>query len=589
MTHIIKNGLIPADRVLPFFDRFMTPTLILLNIIGGVCLMLYGLRQIRRGLMRGFGADLRRFVSACTGNRITGFFAGLVATLVLQSSTAVTMILATFVGQKMLTTAAALAVVLGADVGTTIVAQIMTFDLSWVGPLLLLIGLMIFSSFEQHTKLQSFGLATFGLGLMLFALGWIKTAGIPLKESEALPYLMKPLEIDPVLTLVVGVILTWLFHSSLAFVLLVVSFCSLGVISLHLALLLVLGANIGGVMAPLIASLRDEPAAMRIPFANLIMRLVLALLMLPYMNEIAGFLKTYDPDIARDIVHFHTGFNVILAVLFLPLTGRMARIVHYLIPERKGGTTDSEPLYLDYKQMETPVVALSSAARETLRMADMVQDMLVRTLDVFQTGSESAIRKIQDRDTSVDHLHRAIKHYMAKTMEMSLDEREVRRHLQILDFATTLEHIGDAIDKSMMPMATRMIRDHKKFSPAGMAEIENLFQMAIGSLRMAQTVLMSSDQQLARKLVEDKEKVRQAEKTATANHFVRLREGRPETIETSSIHLDLIRDLQRINADVVSVAYPILEETGELLRSRLVPPRIKDVVLPPDQPVAGMQ
>lgn len=556
---------------------FMTPTLVLLNIIGGVSLLLYGLRQIRRGIMRGFGAGLRRFVSVCTRHRLTGFFAGMASTLVLQSSAAVTMIVATFVGQKMLTTAAALSVVLGADVGIALVAQVLTLDLSWLGPLLLFIGLIFISSFEHKKQWQNIGLTIFGLGLLLFALGWIKQSVIPFKESDALPYLMHPLEIDPVMTLIVGALVTWLFHSSLAFVMLVVSFVAAGVISPHLAIQLVLGANLGAVLAPLFATLRDDLSTVRLPFANLLMRLTLALCILPFLGQIENFIAAHDTDAIRQVVHFHLGFNVALALIFLPLTRPVAWLVHKLIPDRMIGKDDIAPMYLDYKQMETPVVALSAAARETLRMADIVQDMLVKTLSVFKTGDRQLIKKIQDMDTGVDTLHRAVKHYMARAMEMSLDEAEAARHLQIINFATTMEHIGDAIDKSMMPMAARMVQNHRRFSDAGMTEIEDLFTLVIDSLRMAQTVFMTSDPGLARKLVEGKAAVNRAERLASTNHFERLKHAIPESIETSSVHLDLLRDLQRINGDVVTVAYPILEATGELLPNRLTNPKLKSL------------
>jgi phosphate:Na+ symporter len=552
----------------------MTPTLVLLQIVAGVCLFLYGIRQVRRGIMRGFGAGLRRFVAACTAHRVTGFLAGVISTMILQSAGAVTMIMATFLGQKILPTAAALAVVIGADVGVAIMTQILTFDLSWLGPVFLLAGFILLAGFEHRKPIQNVGLSFFGLGLMLFALGWIAQASLPIKESAALPIIMRPLEIDPVLTLIVAALLTWMLHSSLAFVMLVVSFVSVGAISTHLAFQLILGANIGNVLIPLMATLRDQPAAVRLPFANLLMRLVMVLATLPFLDVIYQTITSLDDHAARAVVHFHLAFNLVLAIVFLPLTRPVAWIAHRLIPDRVVNDPATTPMYLDYKQMETPVVALAAAARETLRMADMVQEMMVQSLAVFKNGSEAAIKKIQEQDTAVDLLHRAIKHYMARTMELSLGPKEAARHLQIINFATTLEHIGDAIDKSMMPMAARMVANNRRFSDAGMAEIETLFNLVIDSLRNAQTVFMTSDKALARKLVEEKEQVIRLERLASTNHFARLSQGVPESIETSSVHLDLLRDLQRINGDLVTVAYPILEASGELLPNRLTSPKL---------------
>lgn len=563
----------------------MTPTFLLLNLIASVCLFLYGIRQVRRGIMRGFGGGLRQFVMVCTRNRITGFLAGMASTLVLQSGGAVTLILATFVGQKILTTAAALAVVMGADVGVALVAQVLTFDISWLGPLVLLVGFVVLTSFEGRKSVQNIGLTIFGLGLMLMALGFIREAGLPIKEADALPYLLKPIEQDPIFAILVGALMTWMLHSSLAFVMLVVSFSSVGAVSFNLAFDLILGANIGLVFIPLMATIRDEPTAVRLPFANLLMRLIVVLMVLPYAPFVQDVVKDFGGDTARQLVHAHLGFSVLVAALFLPFTAFIARLVHKLIPDRLVDDAAAVPLYLDYKQMETPVVALSAAARETLRVADLVQDMLEKSLQVFKTNSSSLIKKIQDQDTVVDTLHRALKHYMAKLMELSMTPGEAARTQQIINFATTLEHVGDAIDKSMMPMASRMARRNHKFSDAGMKEIENLFKMVIDSMRLAQTVFMSSDQKLARELVEGKQAVNRAERKASANHFARLSQGVPESIESSSVHLDLLRDLQRINGDLVTVAYPILEATGELLPNRLTSPKLKS--LEPDMREEG--
>lgn len=547
--------------------------------------MLYGLRQVRRGIMRGFGADLRGFVAFCTTNRVTGFFAGIISTMILQSAGAVTMILGTFLGQKIITTAAALSVVLGADVGVSLMAQVLAFDVSWIGPLLMLIGFTMLTGWERRKKIQNIGLTIFGLGLILFALGWIRQASIPIKESEALPYLMRPLEIDPVMTLIVAALMTWVLHSSLAFVMLVASFAGVGVITPGLAFELVLGANIGAVLIPLMSTVRDEPAAVRLPFANLLMRCSLVIVCLFFLQHIGTYIQSFGASPAHQVVQFHLAFNIVNAMLFLPFTSFIARLVHWLIPDRVIKEGAVQPMYLDYKQMDTPIVALTAAARETLRMADIVQEMLKNALVVFKSHDENLMRKIQEQDTVVDTLHRAIKHYMARAMELSFDKREAARHLQIINFATTLEHIGDAIDKSMMPMAKRMIDHRRKFSDAGMAEIDHLFTLVIDSIRMAETVFMTSDQILARKLVEGKELVTRAERQASSNHFARLSQGVPESIETSSVHLDLLRDLQRINGDVVTVAYPILEATGELLPNRLTSPKLKS--LEPDLMAEG--
>jgi phosphate:Na+ symporter len=547
----------------------MTPTFILLNIIGGIVLLLYGLRQIKRSIMRGYGAHLRGFLTACTVNRFTGWLAGVGTTALMQSALALTIILSTFVSQKMVTTAAAIPVMIGADLGVSLIAQVLTFNLAMLAPLFLFIGFMFITSFQHRKKVQNLGLIIFGFGLLLFSLGVIREASIPFRDSPVIPYLIKPLEVDPVFTVLVGALLTWLLHSSLAFLMLIVTFAASGVITPDVALELVLGSTLGGSIGAMVSVARDPFGAVRLPFANFLMRSVLIVAVLPFMDDIERILSLYEKDVARQAVHFHLGFNLLVSVVFLPLTPVVAWVVHRLIPEKDHMSEDLKPKYLIDTHMSTPVVALSAAARETLRIADMVTDMLSKSLVVFKTHNEQMMRDIQAQDTAVDTLHRAIKIYMARALELSLSPKEAQRHLQIINFATSLEHIGDTIDKSLMPMAQRMIQNHRKFSAQGMAEIEQLFSVVVDRMRLAQTVFMSLDEGLARRLVEGKEEVNRLERQASSNHYSRLNQGIPESLETSSIHLDILRDLQRINGDVVTVAYPILEETGELLPSRL--------------------
>ncbi|MFN3827105.1 MAG: Na/Pi cotransporter family protein [Micavibrio sp.] len=549
-----------------------TPSLVLLNVISGVCVLLWGLRAVKLGMTKAFGQGLNKAISWGTNNRIRAFFAGVGVTTLLQSSTATAMIVASFTGRRMMTGAGALAVILGADVGTTIVAQLLTFDLSWLMPSLMISGFVVYKVFENRPgRLSHFGKMLIGLGLMLLALSLIKQGAAPLRESEILPQVLDSLDQDPVLLVLIAAMLTWLCHSSLAIVLLLGSLTAAHIVPMHVALAMVLGANLGGVMAPLVATLKDGPEATRVPVGNLLMRLTGVIIILPLLEPVHTILSSVSEDPARMIVNMHMAFNIMLAGLFLPFTGPLYNLTLRLIPDRPDADDPGRARYLDEKQMDIPAIALASAGRETLRMADLVQSMMEDTIVALRTNDESIVYRIRARDDVLDKLNKAVKLYMAKMTRESLDPEDTQNYVRTLSFATNLENVGDTIDKSLMEMALKKIREHKRFSDRGWNEIQDIHKTVLETVRLAQTVFVTNDVDLARKMIEEKERLRKAEQKATANHMDRIREGVPETIATSGLHLDIIRDYRRINSYMCSVAYPILEEAGQLHGTALKP------------------
>lgn len=545
-------------------------SLILLKIIGGVCLLLFGLTMVKSGVTRAFGLQLRKIISIAAKNRVTALLAGVGVTALLQSSTATTMIIASFAGQGLIATTTGLAVVLGADIGTTIVAQVLTFDLSWLSPVLLIVGYISYSGRDHAGTRRQIGRILIGLGLMLLALATIKLVAAPLKTSETLPLILAPLDSDPILAVLVGVILTWIFHSSLAIVLLLMSMVGADVIPLHLALMMVLGANIGSVIAPLMASLKDPPQAARIPAGNLIMRLTGVFLILAffenYLMPHIHYLGSKDVSI---VINFHMAFNIFVALLFLPFLGYVTKIVTLAIPEKKNNQEDlSQPKYLDDRVLDTPTVALTNSAREVLRLADMTDQMLQLVWQSFQKNDVTIFDKIRDIDGTVDKLYKSLKTYLVRITQETMNDGEGKRHFQILTFATNIEHVGDIIDRNLIQLAEKRVRNKVDFSIEGKKELDHLFQLVIDSVRLAQTVFISGDVRLARQLVDDKALIRLAEKEASVNHLGRLQRGVPETMATSDLHMDIIRDLRRINSLMTSIAYPILDDTDGTGRNK---------------------
>lgn len=525
---------------------------------------------LRLGVTRGFGAHLRRFLSACTSNRVKAFLAGMGMTTLLQSSTATVLIVSTFAGQGMISAGAGLAVVLGADVGTTLVAQFLSLDMTLLMPIMMVVGYVLFSM-ENSGKIKNIGRIFVGLALMLLALQLIRDAAEPLKDSKTLPLILGALDSDPFFAMLIAALLTWIAHSSLAIVLLIMSLAAGGALPTMLAFYLVLGANLGGTIAPLIATLRDNPDALRIPLGNLLIRLVGVCALIPFLHLLTPYVASFDPDPARQIVNFHTAFNIALALLFLPFTGMIASVLKKALPARLVPEDPGKAKYLSLKDLDTPSVALASATRETLRMADLMEKMLDDTLRVFQTNNDKLLDRVREEDNTLDRIYSEIKTYMARLTQEFMDPKEAQRYVQILMFSTNLEHAGDVIDKNLMPLAQKKIRNQHSFSTEGMKEIEHIHRLVMESVKLAQSVFVSGDKDMAQKLLNDKEIIRKAEIDGMATHIDRLRGGVPETIATSALHLDIIRDLRRINTYMSTVAYPLLEEGGQMNAVRLRP------------------
>lgn len=534
------------------------PSIILLNIVAGVCLLLWGVMLLRLGVTRGFGASLRRFLAACTNNRLKAFAAGIGMTALLQSSTATVLVVSSFASQGLLNAATGIAIVLGADVGTTLVAQLFSLDISLLLPVFLVAGYILFKM-ENNGKLKNIGRILIGLALMLLALNLIREGASPLRESETLPLILAPLEQDPFFAVLLAALMTWIAHSSLAIVLLLMSLVTAGVLPLELGLFMVLGANLGGTIAPLIATLKDNPDAMRIPLGNMLIRITGIVAIVPFLPLLMPPLADFDADEARQLVNFHTGFNVALAFVFLPFTGLINELLKRALPDRPVAYDPGRARYLSEKDLDTPSVALSNAARETLRMAEMIQQMLTDAMRAMRTNNEKLVGRIKEEDNIVDQLYSQIKNYMARMAQEFMDKREAQRYVQILMFSTNLEHAGDVIDKNLLPLVNKKIRNQVEFSAEGLKEIQHIHDLVLESIKLAQSIFDTGDTTLARRLLADKDIIRNAEIKGFGTHIERLRDGVPETVSTSSLHLDIIRDYRRINSYMCAVAYPLLE------------------------------
>ena len=546
----------------------MHSTIQLINLLGAGALLLWGLRMIKTGVMRAFGASLRLWIAKGTGNRFAAVLSGIMATLALQSSTATAVITASFAANGVINPRMAQAVMLGANVGTSIAAVILSLDVHWFGSAMILVGVTIFQ-LSRYARGKGIGRAVLGLGLMLLALQLVGSVTDPLRESEVMIAILRGLTDAPAFALILAAVLAVVASSSLAVVLFVALLASAGIVSPPLAVTLVAGANLGGAIPPLLAVLREGPEARRLTLANLVVRATGAILLTTFAVPAANLLQSVLPNDSTLTIAAHIGFNVVLLALFLPLLGPIGKLAALAIPTPTNPEKGAN--YLDDSVLDTPTIALAAAARETLRVSDLVLRMLQGSLEALRKPGPATRSSVSLLDDDVDALHQAIKLYLTRLDQTELDQDDAARSAEIMSFAINLEHVGDIVDGGLCDVAAKISKRQLKFSADGLAEIVALYEKTITNMQLSQTVFMTRDPQLARQLVAAKVDVRRLEARSAKAHIQRVRERVPASVETSSLHLDLLRDLKRITAHLASVAYPILETKGELDESRLRP------------------
>lgn len=547
----------------------MDTTLTLIDLAGSIALLLWGLHMVQSGVQRAFGPHLRRFLGRTLGGRVRAFFAGLGVTAILQSSTATGLMAASFAAGGLVDLVPALAVMLGANVGTTLIVQLLSFDISRVAPLFVLVGVMLFRR-SLVSRTRDLGRVAIGLGLMLFALQQLLSLITPYEDVPSLRLLMGAIATQPIIAVILAAVLTWAAHSSVATVLLTMSLAAKGVVPPHAAFALVLGANLGSALNPLLeGAAGDDPAAKRVPAGNLLNRLVGIALGLALLNWIGPLLVSIEPDAGRVVADFHTVFNLAMALLFLPLLRPFAQMLVWLLPARAAPTDPSQPVYLNEAARETPAIALAGAAREALRMADVLEAMLRGALDALDGGDRRRVTDTRALDDVLDRLNGAIKAYLTGLDPDALDDADHRRLMEILAFTTNLEHAGDIVEKGLIAIAAKRLKRGLAFSTEGQGEIRVMLERLAGNVHAGAAVFMTDDPRAARTLLAEKEVFRDLEARATESHFARIRAGRVESAETSTLHLDVLRDLKRINSHIAAASYPVLERLGELLPSRL--------------------
>ena len=539
---------------------------ILIELLGSVALLLWGLRMVRTGVMRAYGTNLKRFARRSEGKVFPAFLSGLVVAALLQSSTATILISSSFAGQNLIGVGSAFITMLGADVGTSIAVLIASQKFTTVAPLLLAIGVFGFIASKEN-KWQNVFRAVSGLGLILFALLLISNTAGELSKFEQFKSLLEIFSNQPIFFVLLALVMTYLSYSSLAIVLLSVSFLATGVIGLNEGLYLVLGANLGSGMLPLISSWNSSVVEKTPIIANLLVRILCILIFYPFVDISAQFLLSF---VSIELVPaiYHLALNLIVAIVGISFSSQILSFTSKLVLEDNiDNINDSK--FIETDDFSMPAISLANAKRQALRMAEISQNMVVSSLAVMRDDNDMLRNEILKNEDDVDNLFDSIKLYIARILQEELTPAESQQALNILNFTTNMEHIGDIVNSSLMDISEKKISQHIHFSKEGFGEIISIHEVVCSNYDLAISTFMSNDCELAKVLYGKKQELHKLEKSSVSKHIQRIGKGVTDSLETSSMHIDVIRDYKRVNSLLSSIAYPILFASGEILETRL--------------------
>ncbi|MHC8323089.1 Na/Pi cotransporter family protein [Pseudomonas sp. GB2N2] len=540
--------------------------LTLLNLLSAVALLIWGTHIVRTGILRVYGSNLRHVIGQNMSKRGLAFIAGIIVTAMVQSSNATAMLVTSFVGQGLMALMPALATMLGADVGTALMARVLTFDLSWLSPLLIFLGVIFFLSRKQ-TRLGQMGRVAIGLGLIILALQLIVEAAAPITHAQGVKVIFASLTGDILLDALVGALFAMISYSSLAAVLLTATLAGASVISLPVAIGLVIGANIGSGILAFMSTSMQNAAGRQVALGSLLYKLIGLLLIIPVLDPLVHWIDSLDYSPQEMVIGFHLLYNTVRCLILLPTVGVMARLCAWLLPERPEVNGTAKPRHLDPTALVTPSLALANAARETLRLGDLIDNMLEAMLNVLQGKHTAVTQEMRRLTDDVESLYSSIKLYLAQMPREDLSDQDSRRWAETIELAINLKLASDLIERMLRKVQQQKTSQRRSFSEIGLEELSGLHSQLIANLRLGLSVFLSADKESARQLLREKRRFRAQERRLAHAHVSRLQRKIVQSIETSSLHLELIADMKRLNSLFCSSAYVVLDtsDTGALV------------------------
>ncbi len=550
----------------------MTLPLFFIQLAGATFLLLYAVRMVRTGVERVSGPSLRRLLVGEKRGRVASALTGVGIAILLQSATATAILTVGFVSSGIMTYISGLAIILGADLGSALVVQILTFKLDWLIPILLSLGGWMFLTFDGDQRRQ-IGRILLGIAFILISLGMISQASAPISSSTLVPVVAGLLQKEIVTAFVLGVIFAFIMHSSVAAILLCVALAIENVISINVGVAIVLGANLGGALLPIWLTRNVERENRRIVFANVVIRGLGAVVGLALLMTFPQLIENRTSQPGQILVTAHLVFNGAVLTLGLCVLGLSEKLTTQLLPETPSAGIGDNLLprsALDTSVIGTPSLALACITREALRMGGMVQAMVIPALGEFSTENEKQRHNIEALEVEVNKAFDDIRRYTAKMSQAELSKKEAKQARELADFSINLEAAGDRVVKILLPLAHEKLNKHLRFSNNGWSELTKLHLKIVSNIQLALNVLISEDIESARILVEEKNNLSRVIRNSRKRHLKRLSSGEEMSFDTSDIHLEVLNALKDINSLFASVAYPTLYRNNEMLETKLI-------------------
>ncbi|KAF1084354.1 Na+/Pi-cotransporter [Sporotomaculum syntrophicum] len=535
---------------------------LLFGLMGGMGLLLYGMYIMSEGLQKIAGHRLRSLLSTLTHNRCTALLVGAVVTMLFQSSTATTVILVGLTSASIMSLKETLGVILGADIGTTVTAQLIALKVTEIALPIMTIGALI-TFFCRQDQYKRVGQVLLGFGLLFFGLKLMAATMQPLKDEPFFRHMLVSAGDYPLLAIFAAALFTFLVQSSAASVGIIMVMAMQNLVPLHSAIYLLFGANIGTSFTALLTSLGSSREARRVAAAHLLFKTSGVLLLLPFVGLYALLMTKITAAPVYQVANAHTFFNIAIAILFLPFINQFARLLQIIIPDRKGPhERQLKTKYLDEKLINTPSIALGLASKERDNAADQVYFMIQSIIKVFEKNDTKLLGKINRKEDYLDLLCQSMTNYLTSVMRQPLSRKEFNRCMSNMHIVADLEHIGDIIEKDITYIANSKISRQYQFSAEGWEEIKDMHRRLVDLMRMANVALVANDIELANEAIKGCSELALMERQLRTQHFKRLKQGTEKSVSTSALHLDLINSLLRISEHISNICYEIATGGG---------------------------
>jgi phosphate:Na+ symporter len=559
--------------------------LVIMGLFGGLALFLYGMRKMSEGLKRVAGNRMRGILTALTQNRIIGLSLGAFVTMVIQSSSATTVMLVSFVQAGLMTFTQSLAVIMGANIGTTITAQLIAFKLTDFALVLIATGFFM-TMLSKSQTVRHIGETLLGFGILFYGMKLMSESMSPLRSYQPFIQLMQSLD-NPLLGLLLGALFTGLVQSSSATTGIVIVLAQQGLLTLEAGIPLILGANIGTCITAGLASIGASRGAKRVALAHVLFNVGGVILFVWFVHPLADLVRWISPTVSesgleklaletpRQIANAHTIFNLSVGLIFLPLTTVMAGIVHRLLPEPE---EDQGILpatwHINESNIDTPSLALDLARAEVARMAKILKRMLEAVIKPFfeeDPGRDriypqlSLMEGIEMRDKKIDYLENRVSHYLMKIAQKQLADYQVKEVASMISIVSDMESIGDIIKRNIIPLIAKKRSLELDFSEEGKAELILFHEKVVKQIARLRDTFSEPRLTRVEKILRKEEKYSDLEARYRSSHFERVHLAREESMKTHEIHMELLDMLKRINVytgDIAKTIYVIEDEEG---------------------------